>query len=1179
MGIYSDFYKKQKKEETIPIKKNIYSSYYQTKKTEKPLTSDEIIKKSPVVSQFKKDLPKTNEASRFMKRFLDSTSLGISGEVDKKTGKDMSYREARSFKDDPLGAISDYSATLAGYAVPGLGWIKGAKLLTKLPKTSKLGQSLLAKKIPKGEKNRVIKTIKEEAKEGAIAGAVLSSAEVGVREAINPDDFSAKENLKQIGLGVAGGIVLDPAISGGIRGISKLASKIRKKPEAEELIEKADAITEEAKKFEPEAKETVENLIKEEDGIIPKVEKQIEPTTEKETLDISAPQPVKLTKGQQKRKENIEKDILIAEENAQKGIEYNVGSIGIGKVKKETKEKFNLKKQLTNLRTNMFDIRNPLKQLKDKDIYELKADTVRANSLARRTNEKEQVDLEGNVLGKSMDGIIDSVGDRVEEFVELLISRHARDRIAKGDEVFSDEFKFQNNATAEGIDKGLVKYESDPNNKIIVDAADEWNKFHKNLRELLVKEKIWTKEFAEELEIKYPNYVPFLREFAEKTDVAIFKSMKEGGSVRGLLNPLVTAKEQSRLYYTFILNNRANVALLKSVQKDEQIYKDMGIEIVGKTKIDKDASLKSLEDDIIETEESLMTKGEKEKFVYAVEDGVKYKIKIEDPKLYEAFALIPEQDRSVAIRGVEKLTRFIKRSATGILAPVWTTKGLFYDTTRALFQAKNPVHHFGYLIGSMIGSLPKAEKFAPNLAKMAQAFYQAGGGYNAILRTAPEFKITKKKSTLRKVGEAFIPVDESSFWGKFQEYFENLNRIAAFNNKLDELGGLKTPENIRKAMKYARGITTDYTTRGKWGIEFEKYFPYTTASLAGTEQILKFMFKNPMKAIGGIGVGVVTPALYEYTRFRNDEDYQKIPEREKYRNIFYAKTEEGKFLKIPIDPQLGFIKQMFLYSIDAYKDTNPAVFKGAMEELNQIYLPPPIAGLAKPVVDKSGNLLDVFSTTSAAPFFALATNKGYADIPVVPKEFELMQLDKKFKYNEKTTIFAKTLAQIPGFPLNPFQIDYLIKSFGGDFARYLMPFFSEKGLGIEGLKQGGTLQSEQLFRNFMSNPTLNNNLSEQFYVGRNALTLAKNNFEKGNKPLPEWYSESLYKAITSQANNSVTKKLLKLRELERKVSLDKNLNKKQREEQLKKIAETRNLILVKWNSAMKVQGVPLTTKR
>jgi hypothetical protein len=1362
-------YISEPKRRTLKGLEELESKYIPSISPSIPLTSKKIIEQSPVIKEIKKDLPKTKETSRFLKRFTDSATLGITGELDKRQGDDTSYRDARSFKDDAVGASLDWAATLSGYLVPGTGWIKGAQKLSQIPKAAKFAKGLLAKEIPKTAKNRLVKSIKQQAKEGIVAGTVLSSAEVGVREAINPDDYSAKDNIKLIATGALGGAVLDPLVYAGGKGIIKAIGKLKKTPEAKELKQDAEQILKKPEEFTqtaetivketpkvqedfitqaketkvqpqvetrttfekittPEQKQTVTDLktkldteianleqqrlsnviddaeftrqiqqkndefaktyketiqgdylipvpnglsepelgqkianflqvkvndeinvlnkkgtvqqiverpitrngvtettqsavIRFEDGtdaVLPisnitpqkvnrlkkiqnKQQQQLnqllkEPETKvekEEVLQERAVQPKKLTKEEIKVEENISDNERIYEQNKQQGIEYEIGNLQKTQKTVEKEEDFSLKKLLSKYYTRAFDKLNPLKKLDTQDVYENKADAVRANSLARRTIEEAQVDLEGTVLGKSLDEIMESVGDREEELLEIIILRHAADRKELGSEVFSKEFMQKYGATTQGLKEFLDKYKANPNNKIIMDAANDWNQFFKNVRTLFVKDKVWTKEFVDMLEKKYPNYAPFLRDVGDKTAIRILKEVKKGGSIKGILNPLVTAKQQMRLYYNFLLNNRANVALVEAIQKNPEFYKNMGIEIQGSKKIGEgkiEDNLDSIEDEIFDIEDALSLKTEKkEMFIYAVKDNVKTKIKISDPEIYHSFAVIPQEQRAAAFRfldGLEGFTKAIKRSATGLLAPVWTTKSVFYDTSVALLKSEDPIQHLGLLFKTFIGSLYKADKYAPNLSKMAQAFYNAGGGYNSVLKTSPEFRAYTDKKSLRYKSGKINPFSERFFTAGFVDYFENANRIAAFNFKMK--GKEPTPENIRKAMEYARNITTDYTKRGTIGIELEKLFPFTSAALSGTNQLLRFMFRNPLKTATRIGVGVLSPALYEYFMFKDDEDYKNIVNREKYRNLFIGKNDKGEFIKIPIEPQLGAIKQLFLTTLEDYRKKDPDTWNGAMDELLQIYLPPPISGVLKSATTTSPSLMTSVTgagmATSLSPFVSVLANKNFAGIPIIPLEYELQQTDEKFKYDDKTSAVAKGIGKLTG--MNPFQVDYIIKTYGGDFAKYTLPFTTERGnvltedgVNLQAILEGGNLRSDEWLKNFLTNPTFTNKLAEEFYFAKNELERVRENNKKTGAKFPDWYDARLDKLVHSQSSGSISKQLSTLKQRERAIAINKNLSKKERQEQLKRIAAERNILYTKWNSVFKKNDIPRSPKR
>ncbi|KDE46287.1 hypothetical protein DI43_15190 [Geobacillus sp. CAMR12739] len=79
------------------------------------------------------------------------------------------------------------------------------------------GLGLGAKEGTKG-----LSKIAQLAKEGALTGLGMSSAEVGIKEALNPKDQDWKENLAKIGIETAGGAILDPAAHGVLKLISRL---------------------------------------------------------------------------------------------------------------------------------------------------------------------------------------------------------------------------------------------------------------------------------------------------------------------------------------------------------------------------------------------------------------------------------------------------------------------------------------------------------------------------------------------------------------------------------------------------------------------------------------------------------------------------------------------------------------------------------------------------------------------------------------------------------------------------------------------------------------------------------------------------------------------------------------------------------------------------------------------
>ena len=315
-----------------------------------------------------------------------------------------------------------------------------------------------------------------------------------------------------------------------------------------------------------------------------------------------------------------------------------------------------------------------------------------------------------------------------------------------------------------------------------------------------------------------------------------------------------------------------------------------------------------------------------------------------------------------------------------------------------------------------------------------------------------------------------------------------------------------------------------------------------------------------------IGIGVILPKLQEYAQFKDDKDYINLPTREKYRNIIYGKTADGKFLKLPLDPGLGVIGELVIKSLQAYEQQDKNAFNGAMEEILNSFAPPPVQGVLKIFTSGdgiAGGVRGLGMASSLSPFVAAATNKTFTNAPIESLGFQLSPLRPGLRYSEQTSKISRKIGEITNF--SPFKVDYLLKAYGGDISRILLPLNSDVG----------SIRSEDFLKNFITDPTFSNNLATQFYKGRDRLKSARaSNLDLGNK-LPKWYNEKIYQGITSQANNSVNKKLSYYTKLKRSTSIDKNLTAPQRKEKMRDIQKSINEIYLDWNTLMKNNGVPL----
>lgn len=142
--------------------------------------------------------PITKEATRGLARIANTGTLGTLDQAYKKTNEGERASQFTNVDRGTAGKVADFGYDALGYLVPGMGAYGAVR-----------GAGLGLKSGSQG-----LNRLRQLAQEGAITGAGIGAAEVGVREALNSDDTSAADNLKHIALGGALGAVADPALFG-----------------------------------------------------------------------------------------------------------------------------------------------------------------------------------------------------------------------------------------------------------------------------------------------------------------------------------------------------------------------------------------------------------------------------------------------------------------------------------------------------------------------------------------------------------------------------------------------------------------------------------------------------------------------------------------------------------------------------------------------------------------------------------------------------------------------------------------------------------------------------------------------------------------------------------------------------------------------------------------------------
>lgn len=843
---------------------------------------------------------------------------------------------------------------------------------------------------------------------------------------------------------------------------------------------------------------------------------------------------------------------------------------------------------------NHVDMNDPLKKI-SKETYDTAMDAQRANQVANTLVRDKFVDPQGNVVGKGLRELIRQHGTGAyNDLVDYLVARHAPTRMRRGEQVYDPKLEM----TPEKVEARVKELESrHPEFKQI---GQDWNDYYKNIRDVYgVKEGLITPELSRYLEKENPNYTPMFRQFTDKEKFAKptrmgtkpafsgqkapIKEVSPTGSARKIVDPVRSTIEATGAWVNAAFRNRVMQKVIDAVTSDPAAMKKIA-EIVQPPKGQADlvdilkndgeeAFLQAMQEDF----DGLFkrTRLDQDNIVRAMVNGKPVYVKVHDPEAVKALLGMGPEQSNLVLHVFKTLSNSTKYGATGALAPMFAVKGALMDLPQAIIQSRNPLIHmmdFGHALISSIAN----ELKVPGLRNLAQDFERTGGGYSAALRGERQLRkgvSDMKNRPLLSAPNLAIAAGKTiaapfKVLNSISDMTENIHRIAAYRSEMRRLGDVRTPENVRKAMEASREITTNYSRRGRQSKSIEAFIPYQNAAIQGLYRIARQWNKNPVKTAALVTTTIMLPKFIEYSQFHDDTDYNNLPARERYRNLIISKNADGTFNKIPMTPEYNALGALFVDLLRSYKDGNPEVFKGASDAVVNAYTPPVVSGAAQGITQGGGleqSLVGVTNSTVLGPATNVIANRSFTGAPIVSRA--VGERSPRYQYDEKTSAVAKRIGDVLNF--SPMKVDYILRAYGGDPARLVLPLTSPVG--------GGT-ERNTLLKNFIVDPTFTNNLTTDYYDAKEKLTQAYNDHQDMDIPFPKWYDDGLRNQLTSTANGSVSKRLSTLTDQKKALSTDKSLTAEQRAQRIRIVQQQINEIYIDINSKLREKGVPMANR-
>lgn len=836
------------------------------------------------------------------------------------------------------------------------------------------------------------------------------------------------------------------------------------------------------------------------------------------------------------------------------------------------------------------DYLSPIKSI-SKEAYDAAMDAARANNIANTIVRDKMVDLQGNIIGPSLNDVMKEARGLGKKFDDYLILRHADTRMRRGERVYDEQLQMTPEKAAEKAAQLEQRYPG------LKKAGEMWDKLNYDLPHVMgVKEGLLSEGDFQAMKAVNPHYASMKRQFtigeklaqpkfsgtgsAFSGQSAPIREVSPTGSVRKIVSPIRSYVEQAYAWTNAALRNRVGQEIVKAIQANPEsmagiarIVKKPTASFNDLREVLKEGGSEAFLDQLENDYKNLFKKHNPgdENVIRVMVKGEPIHVQIDNPEAAKALLGMGAEQSGIVIAALQKLSNATKRGATGVLAPMFAVKNLTADTIQGAIQSPNFIQHIAIDVPHAFFSAIGEALHIPGLKNLAEEFRRAGGEYSSLLRgdravnrSVYELRKTAPLSPQGIVKGAYnLTKGTARAFEKLGDITENTNRMAAYKRAM--VGQERTPENVRTAINAARESTTNFSRRGSISREVEAAIPYSNAAVQGIYRLGIAIGKNPVKTLAGLGTLVIAPKLYEYAKFNNDPDYQKLPARERYRNLIIGKNDDGTFKKIPMPPEYEAFGALLSDTLDYVINENPEAYKGTLDAIANAWTPPAVSGALQGATQGGGpeqSLAGFANATVAAPFAAVLSNKSFTGAPIDSKA--VADRSPQNRYDEKTSSVAKYIGEKMGY--SPMKIDYLLRSYGGDPARLLLPLTSDVG--------GGTPRNTML-RNFIVDPVMTNNLTNDYYGAKESLENAYRDHKEVNASLPAWFDEGLYKSVSSTAKGSISKQLSALSEQKRSISTNAGLSAEQRAQQIRETQRKINDIYTDINAKLYQKGVPM----
>jgi hypothetical protein len=511
-----------------------------------------------------------------------------------------------------------------------------------------------------------------------------------------------------------------------------------------------------------------------------------------------------------------------------------------------------------------------------------------------------------------------------------------------------------------------------------------------------------SKETADMLKKKYPNYVPMNRVIEEIEAKGSFNSgqvasigkqtvvRKIKGSKRVVENPMESMISKIQDMSKQKLRNEAALSWVDALKDAGDAKLVKGTVKPGQSTI------------------SVLRKGVKE--IYAV-----------DSEMEAAAKGLTKEQMNFAVEAARKVSRVFKTGTTGLNLPFIITNLARDQQTSLLNMQKGELSFFKAAPGAVFETLKHGDLY--------QEAVRQGAISTSFDLTKPNLKqtaqgIRKKGASLGVFSKIEDVISRSEEYTRMQQY------KATKEYWLKK--GFSEDQAITKATIAAQQNSADFARAGDFGRVINAVMPYTNAGVQGTRAYLRSAKANPkryaLKASATILTPMVMVALWNYGDDEREKIINDVSDFEKQSNFIIVtpwakKNEEGKWeglAKIPKPPGISALTYPIEQTIAWAKGNDPI----ALGDITKAVL-----GFASPLGDNLNSAASTVTPQALKPLAEIATNRNiFTGRDIVP--FYMKKKPTKEQAFSYTSGTARGIGKV--INTSPLNIEHLIRGYGGE---------------------------------------------------------------------------------------------------------------------------------------------------